>query len=337
MPAPHESGSLDRTLSEIGRLALPDIDMFDGAAGAVASASGGPGQIKASKVVGSVASQGISGVEKLYGPSGTPMPEAVKQGDLPDCYFLASVLATARQQPHLIQKLISENSDGTYTVTWNRPGIASITGISGATLEVTDKDGSRAGVGGTQNGIYVQVLESAAAKQFGQNFTIVGGQGMTPLALLTGSADINNYKDLSDDGLGYRRIGALNAKGFKFDPKVQGAEPLTTNLRSKYDINKLHDDFKNGAVIVAATGTSVADNMATKLVPNHMFAVTNVNIKQNTVEVTNPWNKFNYFQDTNPFSSLTGVTTAGRKPRVLTMPAKDFFSNFPQLTVARKK
>jgi len=52
---------------------------------------------------------------KLYGPKGVSS-DSVRQGGLGSCYFHSTVAAMARSNPKIIQDIITENSDGTYTV-----------------------------------------------------------------------------------------------------------------------------------------------------------------------------------------------------------------------------
>jgi hypothetical protein len=49
---------------------------------------------------------------------GGPAPEDVEQGQLGDCYFPAAMSAIAKANPDAITKLIKDNGDGTYTVTF---------------------------------------------------------------------------------------------------------------------------------------------------------------------------------------------------------------------------
>src|SRR5262249_25649067 len=44
-------------------------------------------------------------------------PYDVQQKDLGDCYIFGAMAAVARANPGVIEKLIKENNDGTYTVT----------------------------------------------------------------------------------------------------------------------------------------------------------------------------------------------------------------------------
>jgi hypothetical protein len=52
---------------------------------------------------------------ELYGSAGV-RPEAVRQGGLGSCYFFATLSALAQASPQVIQKLIQDNNDGSYTV-----------------------------------------------------------------------------------------------------------------------------------------------------------------------------------------------------------------------------
>lgn len=52
---------------------------------------------------------------QLLGSAGI-RPEAVRQGRIGSCYFFATVAAIAQVNPGLIEKIIQDNGDGTYTV-----------------------------------------------------------------------------------------------------------------------------------------------------------------------------------------------------------------------------
>ncbi len=47
-------------------------------------------------------------------------PEDVQQGQIGDCYFPAAISALAKARPEVIQNMIKDNGDGTYTVTFKK-------------------------------------------------------------------------------------------------------------------------------------------------------------------------------------------------------------------------
>jgi hypothetical protein len=48
----------------------------------------------------------------------------VNQGNLGDCYLLASLAGTAYRTPSTIQNMFTDNGDGTFTVRFLRNGVA---------------------------------------------------------------------------------------------------------------------------------------------------------------------------------------------------------------------
>lgn len=100
-----------------------------------------------------------SGTRLLYGDLLNPLesikPDAIKQGMIGDCYFESAVASLAATDPESIQKMIKDNGDGTYTVTF-----------PGATDEpITVKAPTEAEMGlynqGGKDGSWACVLEKA--------------------------------------------------------------------------------------------------------------------------------------------------------------------------------
>lgn len=85
-------------------------------------------------------------------------PDAVKQGVIGDCYFIAALSAVAKSDPDTIRKSIQDNNNGTYTVTFkgapDRP--------------ITVKAPTEAEMGlynsGRDNGVWATVMEKAYGK-----------------------------------------------------------------------------------------------------------------------------------------------------------------------------
>lgn len=79
-------------------------------------------------------------------------PNAVVQGEIGDCFFLAAVASLAAVSPSSIERLIKDNGDGTYTVTF--PNRAPVTVHTPSVAEM-------ARYGGSPSGTWVVVLETA--------------------------------------------------------------------------------------------------------------------------------------------------------------------------------
>lgn len=141
----------------------------------------------------------------------------INQGRIGDCYFLSSMAAVANSHPELIQKAITQNGDGTYTVKFHQPPVIGdllrSTGWGGVgaggpverflqklgvkptqTAEVKI-DGKLPLDGGVdpyvhndQNELWPMLMEKAFAKQFG-GYTAIGsgGEAGSALMALTGA------------------------------------------------------------------------------------------------------------------------------------------------------
>lgn len=140
------------------------------------------------------------GGDDLYGgkkAADSIKPEAIDQGFVGDCYFLASLASVAKSNPALIEKMIEDNKNGTYTVTF--PGAANYPITVEAPTQA--EAGLYNGVG--ENGTWALVMEKAYGKYCQQNIyrrlpfnpgggntPVEGGDGggfcSTSMKLLTG-------------------------------------------------------------------------------------------------------------------------------------------------------
>jgi hypothetical protein len=137
----------------------------------------------------------VSGInDKLWGEFKKPVDaiksDAIGQGMVGDCWFLASVAAVADTIPHVIEKMITQTPDGKFTVTF--PGLADkpVTVDPPSNIELAMFAKS------TKYGTWVAVLEKAAAKvgfkksaedEIG---SLDGGDPAKALQLLTGCKTI---------------------------------------------------------------------------------------------------------------------------------------------------
>ncbi len=168
-----------------------------------------------------------SGTRSLYGNMDNPLesikPDAIKQGMIGNCYFESAVASLAATEPEAIQKMIKDNGDGTFTVTF--PGASD--------EPITVKAPTEAEMGlynqGGKDGTWACVLEKAYGAYCQNHFFSRGpfnlGGGDTPaeggdggeifhgraMSLLTGrDRDNQNLTFTSDAEVAKRLDAALN-------------------------------------------------------------------------------------------------------------------------------
>jgi Ca2+-binding EF-hand superfamily protein len=117
--------------------------------------------------MGSTYSAQTEGVRALYASKDNPLasitPDAIKQGMIGNCYFESAVASVAATQPELIQKIIRDNKDGTYTVTFP--------GDPGQPITVDAPTETEMGLfnRGGKDGVWANVLEKAYGKYCNEN------------------------------------------------------------------------------------------------------------------------------------------------------------------------
>jgi hypothetical protein len=91
-------------------------------------------------------------------PLASITPDAIDQGTIGNCYFLAAVASVAKTNPESIRDMIKDNRDGTFTVTF--PGAPD--------QPITVEAPSQAELGlynhGSKHGIWASVVEKAYGK-----------------------------------------------------------------------------------------------------------------------------------------------------------------------------
>ena len=161
------------------------------------------------------------GARGIYPTDGSPNVNDVNQGSIGDCYLMAalSAMADTLAGKALIMKMIRDNRDGTYTVTFPDGRVVEVD----ADLFVND-DGGPAYAGRDQSvamrGTWVQILEKAYAAKHSDGYEgIVGG---------------NAYKVWADLGYDVERL-ELNPVGY--DPSDKRlAEVLRDALEAGHPI-----------------------------------------------------------------------------------------------------
>jgi hypothetical protein len=144
----------------------------------------------------------------------------IHQEQVGDCYLLSSVGEIAKIRPDILQKMIKDNGNGTYTVTFHeqKSGLSYVWGkVTGDTFKEVQvtvdgnfapnvaNSGPADDVVAGKKEIWVQVVEKAYAKYHGGYDKIQGGDPANALQELTGKEATSvgtgsvSLKDLQDD------------------------------------------------------------------------------------------------------------------------------------------
>jgi Calpain family cysteine protease len=137
------------------------------------------------------------------GVVGTPEPGDVRQGDLGDCYFLASLAAVANAKPSLITGMITDKGSGTFEVrfykdtAWVGKTFEARTVTVTATFPKEGDDWIYAKPSG--NKFWVMLIEKAWGKFKGSYGSAEGGYANAALEAITGRAsseyDVDDYDE----------------------------------------------------------------------------------------------------------------------------------------------
>lgn len=200
-------------------------------------------------------------------------PQDIDQGALGDCIHLAGVAAIAQQNPELIEDMIVDNGDGTYTVTLHTerpPGFVweprwTTTEIT-VTAEVPVTSSGRSLYVRSPSGeLWPYILEKALAEHRGGYMRMNGSlSSKFALEAITGQT--------------------TNASGYLIDNWVGTFGPSYT-LPSMGDMSQMLDD---GYAITASAKPSMFVNDA---IPtgNHMYYVKAIDLENETIDIGNPW------------------------------------------------
>lgn len=205
-------------------------------------------------------------------------PSDVTQGALGDCYLMASMAAIANQNPDLIQKLIHDNGDGTYTVTfYQKKKFLGIFDDGYEKIKITvdadfpEHNGSPmyAQPGDTVDGkqeIWGMVIEKAYADWKGGYEDIEGGWPHDAFEALTG-VDSKDYKPSS---MSFQDLAA----------RFQDGEAIAVAS---------HFDRKLGPFDIPDSTDSNSFYQDDTLVAGHAYYISDVNVQTGTITIRNPW------------------------------------------------
>ena len=219
------------------------------------------------------------------GDTGTVAANDVRQGQVGDCYFLASCAAVALTNPAYITRLIHENGDGTFRVAlwdeeahhhgflglgettythsrWEGTLNDSFLTIGGAPRYAgTSGDTDAAGA----NELWVMLLEKMWAHHEGRSYQrIAGGDTARTERALTA-------------------VSGVHSRSYRLDNSLSDQE--LANRMQNYVPNKYA--VVTGIDSVPASWRPTAQSL--RVVQNHVYAVEGVNGTAKTIDLYNPW------------------------------------------------
>ena len=196
-------------------------------------------------------------------------PSDIDQEGAADCYLLAPLANMAQQDPDLIRKIIRDNGDGTYTVTfYEKQSILGLIDVGYKPVEIivspsfpmSNGSPTFAGFGDTRNSgneVWGMVIEKAYAEWKGGYPNIDWGSAERAIEELTGM----NARSIDPD--------AISIKDFE-------------------------KNFDGGHIVVASTlndfqsqGLELYENDT--LATRHAYSVSGVNVDEGTISLRNPW------------------------------------------------
>ncbi len=209
----------------------------------------------------------------LWGAADSPDPTEVHQGSIGDCYLITGLITLADGDPSVVTDLITENPNGTYSVTFADGSVQ----VVSPDLPVDPADPTTPVFGNTGGdpSLWVGLIEKAWAQNGGGYGDIVGGRSSEAIEALTGreagwidndDIDITDLAERFDNGesLGLSTIDRPD----DVEHPDWIADPDTP------------DAFKPGF-----RGGGRFDYLR----QNHAYVVTGVDATAGTVTVVNPW------------------------------------------------
>ncbi len=238
----------------------------------------------------------IQGASTELFANGLPNPDAIRQGSLGDCWFLAAAGSVAAQNPQAIADMIADNGDGTYTVSFPNGTSATVNAPTNAELAVGATSGS--------DGMWITVLEKA--------FANIENDGDETWAQ-------NHIDDASQPSRG---TDVFSSTG----DSDQDALALTGTGTTH---NKLSSAFQDGRAVNALIGKVplVGSSRDEGLPTAHIYSVTGYDPETQTVTIRNPWGRTEWADE-------NGNPRDGTDDGVFTMTLEEFDDMFTSVSYA---
>jgi hypothetical protein len=192
-------------------------------------------------------------------------PNDVEQGNLGDCYLMASLASLARTEPATLEKMITPKPDGSYDVKlveMEAAGAPVWTTVNVTSNFVTNRKGEEQyAQSGDQGELWVMLVEKAYSQLKGGYPAIDGGYSVDALATLTG----------------------------------RGSDRIAHGSSPKALLEGLAEAQKAGQAMTASTPDKFADKEENRKMEDlgvftgHCYSLVGVEVAAGTVELQNPW------------------------------------------------
>jgi Calpain family cysteine protease len=231
-----------------------------------------------------------------YAPSSDPLFDAggpsmndVNQGHIGDCYFLATLAETAKQNPGIISSMFTANGNDTYGVRFYIDGVATYVTVNNwLPTSFTNNTLTSSG------DIWASLAEKAYAQlqasgditgthhKYGNSFSTIGNDGNPAHAIeqLTGASTITEFFKTANENSWSEKV--LNSSLHKTDSSsgIASASLFATLVA---DLSKGDD------VLVTSRQNGKDEHGHRTLVSNHIFSVIGYDSANDTLELRNPW------------------------------------------------
>jgi Calpain family cysteine protease len=226
----------------------------------------------------------------LFSASG-PSISDINQGDLGDCFLLASLAEVALQNPVIIESMITNNDNGTYGVRFY---------VDGAARYVTVNDQLPDGgtIFNTANGLnnaaddwgaliekaYAQLQASGVVTgndiNDGNSFSTFGNGG-APEYILEEITDASSINDFNANGSSWSLAQYNDDLSY-----TGGADNLSTGLV----LSALASDLAAGNDLILSSNTNAYDSSGRlTLVADHALSIYGVDTATGMLDIRNPW------------------------------------------------
>ncbi len=184
----------------------------------------------------------------------------INQGSLGDCYYLASLAATAFRSPTTIQNMFADNGDNTYTVRFYKNGVADYVTVD--RYLPTTSSGSLPYAEAPNNELWVALAEKAYA-QVNESGWIEQQDGT------------NTYSGING-GLGYYAMRHVTGRNTAYIYNPSGI----------VDTNAIMTAFNAGQMITVGSKPS---GVASNVVASHEYTLVGYNSSTQKFTLYNPW------------------------------------------------